>query len=351
MFSMHVRGLRSGLAFLALLLLSGWSGPAAADGLLDQIEQRGRLLCGVSANATGFSTQSQSGDWRGFDVDFCRAVAAAIFDDPKKVEFVASPARDRYAALQSGAVDLIAGGPSWTRSRDLAQKFLYVATSYHDGQGVMLHKSHPLASSRDFGSASDTGFAICLQQGSSMELDLLDYQHVRNIEYPSVLAPTVEEAAKAYEGGKCAGLSAELSTLSAIRASLLRPEDHVVLPLLISKAPHGPIVRQGDDQWFNVVRWTFFALIDAEELGVASANVDESLKSERANVRRLLGVDGAQGEGLGLSADWVYKIVKHVGNYGEIFERNLGRGSSLDMERGLDQLWSKGGLLFAPSMR
>jgi general L-amino acid transport system substrate-binding protein len=285
-------------------------------------------------------------------VDFCRALAASLFDDASKARFLAFPAKERLAALQSGGVDVLAGGPPWTQSRDAGQKVLYAATTFHDGQGFLVRKARQIASVRDLGPGPNGEvLSVCVQQGTSLELDLVDYFHSRKLDFQSRPFATLDEAAKAYDAKQCDALSADISALYAARAFLAQPSEHAILPDLISKAPRGPIVRQGDGQWFNIVRWTVFAMVDAEEFNVSSQNVDEALKSESAGVRRLLGVDGDHGEGLGLAVDWAYRIVKHVGNYGEVFERNLGQGSPLAMERRLDALWSKGGLMYAPPVR
>ncbi|WP_159727597.1 amino acid ABC transporter substrate-binding protein [Methylosinus sp. Ce-a6] len=318
---------------------------AAEASTLDQAQKRGFLICGASNGLPGFAHQDEAGRWSGFDADFCRALAAAIFDDPDKMRFVTLSAKDRVKALQSGAVDLLARGAAWTLSRDAGQGLSYAAITFFDGQGFLARKK-TVSSLRDLG-----GLAVCVQQGTPFELDLADFRRdgVKPIE-PRPF-PTFEEAAKAYSEGKCEALTADLSTLAAKRQELAAPADHAILPELIDKEPLGPIVRQGDDRWFDIVRWTHFAMVDAEELGVTSANVDEELKSADPRVRRLLGVDGGRVEGLGLEADWVYRIVKHVGNYGEAFDRNLGPGSPIGLDRRLNALWTKGGLMYAPQVR
>jgi general L-amino acid transport system substrate-binding protein len=318
----------------------------ASPSVLAQIQKRGFLSCGVTDALAGFAQRNEAGEWSGFDVDYCRAVAAAIFDDSGKVRFTALAARERAGALQSGWVDLLAGGAPWTQSRDAGQRLLYAAISFHDGQGFLTRVKQGMTTAHDL-----AGRTICARQGTSYELELADFFHARKTSYEARLFATLDEAAKAYDAGQCEALTADLSALHAARAKLPVPSDHATLPDLISKAPHGPIVRQGDGQWFNIARWTLFAMLDAEELDVSSANADEAIKSENPEIRRLLGVDGEHGEGLGLSTDWAYRIVKHVGNYGEAFERNLGQGSPLAMERRLNALWSKGGLMYAPPVR
>ncbi|MBI1867284.1 MAG: amino acid ABC transporter substrate-binding protein [Methylocystis sp.] len=332
------------LAFAACFALA----PAAAaqPGTLEQIQKRRFLICGANKGLAGFGRQSDTGAWTGFDVDFCRALAAAIFDDPSKVRFTPLSGKERFTALQSGEIDILSRNAVWTQSRDTGQGLLYAAVTFFDGQGFLTRKS------RGFEAAlALAGASICVQQGTSFELDLVDFFRSRKETYEPRLFATFEEAAKAYDAGLCDALTADASALWAQRLKLEAPSDHGVLADLIAKEPLGPIVRQGDDQWFNIVRWTHFAMIDAEELGVTSANVDQALKSESPEIRRLLGIEGDHGDGLGLSADWAYRIVKHVGSYGEVFERNLGRDSPLGIERRLNALWSKGGIMYAPPVR
>lgn len=345
---MTIRPLSLVLAFLACFPTAARSAPANLPvSTLDEVQKRGAVVCGVTAGAPGFSSQNEAGEWSGFDVDFCHALAAAIFDDPKKVRFVALAPKDRVTALQSGDVDVLARGATWTLSRDSSQqRILYAAVTLFDGQGLLSRKKLAYASTQDL-----SGAQICVQKSTSFELDLADFFQLRKLNFEPKSFPTFEEAAKAYEDELCQALSADITTLYAQRAKLANPGDHVVLNEIISKAPLGPVTRQGDDQWFNIVRWTHFAMVDAEDLGVSSSNVDMALKSDNPQIKRLLGVDGDHGDGLGLSPDWVYRIVKHVGNYGDVFERDLGQGSPIGMERRQNALWSKGGLIYAPPMR
>ncbi len=333
------------LVATAMIALS-FSAIAAKAATLEQVQKRGFLICGASNGLAGFGQQDEAGEWSGFDIDFCRALAAAIFDDPKKMRFVSLSGKERFKALQSGEVDVMSRSSAWTLSRDTGQGLLYAATSFFDGQGFLTGKKRAFSSLQDL-----AGVAVCVQQGTPFELDLADFFHTKDKRVEPRLFPTFEEAIKAYAEGRCEALTADVSTLAAQRSKLAAPGDHVILPDLIDKEPLGPVVRQGDDQWFNIVRWTHFAMVDAEELGVTSANVDQQLKSENPHVRRLLGVDGGRGEGLGLEADWVYRIVKHVGNYGETFERHLGHGTPLDLDRRLNALWTKGGIMYAPPVR
>ncbi|MGA8169887.1 MAG: amino acid ABC transporter substrate-binding protein [Methylocystis sp.] len=313
---------------------------------LQQVQRRGAVACGVSAPSPGFARQDAAGDWTGFDIDFCRALATAVFDDPAKIRVIQLTAKERLGALQSGAVDLLLRGAPWTEARDAGQQLLYTTITFYGGQGFLARRKPDQQKPLEVASAT-----VCLQQGTSLELDLADFFHARGSDYKPRLFPSLDEAVKAYEAGQCDLLSADIAALYAARTGLSQPGEHTVLADLITRAPVGPIVRQGDDQWFNIVRWTHFAMLNAEELNIASANADESLQSENPDVRRLLGVDGDFGEGLGLSADWAYRVVKQVGNYGEVFERDLGQGSPLAMERRQNALWSKGGLMYAPPVR
>jgi len=319
--------------------------PESKVSTLQQIQKRGVVICGVAAPSPGFAQQDAAGAWSGFDVDFCRALATAVFDDPGKIRVAPLTAKERLAALQTGAVDLLLRGAPWTEARDAGQQLLYTTITFYGGQGFLTHrKAQPKA-------LEIADVTVCLQQGTSLELDLADFFRARAADYKPRLFPSLDEAVKAYEAGQCDLLSTDLAALHVARAKLSQPGDHTVLPDLITKGPVAPIVRQGDDQWFNIVRWTHFAMLSAEELNIVSANADEALQSESPDIRRLLGVDGDFGEGLGLSADWAYRVVKQVGNYGEVFERNLGQASTLAMERRQNALWSKGGLMYAPPVR
>jgi general L-amino acid transport system substrate-binding protein len=313
---------------------------------LSQVLRRGYLSCGVS-DAPGFAQPDGKGEWRGFDVDFCHALAAAIFDDPGKVRYLGLGVRERGPALQSGWVDLIAGAGPWTQSRDGAQQHvLYAGVSFHDGQSFLVRRQRSFASAQDLADVS-----VCVQQGTSYELELADFFRMRKTPYAPKLYASFEEAAAAYDNGQCDALTAEAAMLHGARAKLASPAEHAVLPDLLTKAPHGPVVRQGDDQWLSIVRWALFALIDAEELDVSATNVDTALKSEAPRVRHLLGVEGDRGAGLGLPGDWPYRAIKHVGNYAEIFQRNMGQGSPLGMERRVNALWNRGGLMYAPPVK
>jgi general L-amino acid transport system substrate-binding protein len=329
---------------LAVLLMV--FGLAARADTLDDVRQRGYLICGVNIGLAGFGLPDDRGTWRGFDIDYCRAVAAAIFDDPEKIKFIPLSGKDRFTALQSGEVDVLSRNTTWTQSREAGQGLLFTGINYYDGQGFMVPKRLGLTSAKQLAGAS-----ICAQQGTTTELNLADYFRSRDMKFEAVVFASADEAIKAYDAGRCDAFTTDGSALYSQRLKLTRPDDHVVLPETISKEPFSPAVRQGDDRWFNLVKWTHFALLDAEELGVTAANVEAMEKSDNPEIRRLLGVEGDYGAGLGLSPDWAARIVRAVGNYGEIFERNLGKDSALKIPRGLNALWTGGGLHYAPPVR
>lgn len=318
----------------------------ASAATLDTIKQKGMLTCGVNTGLAGFGLPDDKGQWTGLDIDYCRGVAAAVFGDPTKVKYIPLNAKDRFTALQSGEVDMLSRNTTWTSSRDSSQGFIFAAVNFYDGQGFMVRKKLGIASAKDLNGAS-----VCVQQGTTTELNLADYFRANGMKYDSVAFAGEDETLKAYESGRCDAFTTDSSGLYAERLRLVDPDEHIVLPEIISKEPLAAAVRQGDDQWLNIVRWTQYAMVSAEELGVTSANADEMLKSENPDIRRLLGVEGDQGKGFGLPNDWAYKIVKTVGNYGESFDRNVGDGSRLKIKRGLNALWSKGGLQYAPPIR
>jgi len=324
----------------------GALGSAASAATLDQVKQKGFVQCGVSQGITGFSSPDDKGNWTGLDVDFCRALAAAIFNDPQKVKFTPLSTKDRFTALQSGEVDLLSRNTTWTLDRDTKLGFNFAGVIYYDGQGLMVRKSMKMNSALELSGAS-----ICTQTGTTTELNIADYFRNNKMKYEVVAFATADETLKSYESGRCDVFTTDASQLYAQKLKLAKPDEHVILPEIISKEPLGPLVRRGDDQWFGIVKWTLFALIDAEDLGINKANVDEMLKSQSPEIRRVLGVEGAAGESLGLTNDWVVRIVKAVGNYGEVFDRNVGANSPLKIERGLNRLWTKGGIQYAPPIR
>jgi general L-amino acid transport system substrate-binding protein len=328
------------------LLLSMLGTTAASAETLETVKSRGVLNCGANGQLPGFGIPDAQGNWTGFDVDYCRAIAAAIFNDPTKVKFVPLTAKDRFTALQSGDVDVLARNTTWTSSRDTQLGLNATAVNYYDGQGFIVRKMLKVNSALELGDAS-----VCVQQGTTTELNLADYFRSNRMRLKTVTFATLDEALRAYDSGRCDALTTDASGLYSVRLKLAKADDNVVLPEIISKEPLTPFVRHGDDQWFDIVRWVHFALLNAEELNVGRANVDEQLKSDNPEIKRLLGTEGNFGEQFGLTKDWAYRIIKHVGNYGEIFERNLGQGSPLKITRGLNALWTKGGIQYAPPIR
>jgi general L-amino acid transport system substrate-binding protein len=337
-----MKRLATAIALAGLSLLA----TQASSATLDAVKERGQLICGANGTLAGFGMPDPQGNWTGFDVDFCRAIAAAIFNDPAKVKFVPLTAKDRFTALQSGEVDVLSRNTTWTLSRDTSLGLDFVAVNFYDGQGFMVHKALKVSSALELDDAT-----ICVQQGTTTELNLADYFRSHHMSLKSVTFATGDEALKAYESGRCDSYTTDASGLYGERLQLSDPGQSVVLPEIISKEPLSAVVRQDDNQWSDIVRWTHFAMVDAEELGVTKGNVDEKKKSDDPEAKRLLGTEGQYGEALGLTNDWAYRIVKHVGNYGESFERNLGQGSPLKIARGLNALWMKGGLQYAPPIR
>ncbi len=342
---MSVKSSAWGILLLGLALIS-CGAAAARAGTLDQVQARGQLICGSNPRLVGFGFSDDNGNWTGFDVDYCRAIAAAIFNDPTKVKFIPLPTKDRFTALQSGEVDVLAHNASWTLSRETSQRLLFTAINFFDGQGFMVHQKLNISSVLEL-----SGALICVQQGTTTELNLADFFQAHQMQYQAVNFATADAAVKAYEGGRCDAFTTNSSALYAERIRLANPADNVILPEIISKEPFSLVARQGDDQWFNLVKWVHFAMVDAEEAGITSQNVDDKMKSDNPETRRLLGAEGNFGEGLGLTKDWAYRIIKLVGNYGEVFDRNLGDGSPLKIKRGSNALWSKGGLQYAPPVR
>ena len=331
------------LAFSAAVALVAGQ---ASGATLDTVKQRGMLACGSNTGLAGFGQPDAQGVWTGFDIDYCRAIAAAIFNDPNKVKFVPLSAKDRFTALQSGEVDVLVRNTTWTLSRDTTNTANFAGVNYFDGQGFMVKKSLKVASAKEL-----SGATVCVQQGTTTELNLADFFRANNIKYEPVAFASSDDTLKAYESGRCDAFTTDASGLYAERLRLGNPDDHIVLPEIISKEPLGPMVRHGDDQWFDIVHWTHYALLTAEELGVNKGNVDAMMKSDNPDIKRLLGVEGKYGEGLGLTNDWGVRLIKAVGNYGEVFERNLGGGSRLKIARGQNALWTKGGLQYAPPIR
>jgi general L-amino acid transport system substrate-binding protein len=339
-------GLLIGLLVAVLVAAAAISYERYDTRTLQRTIRRGEVLCGVNKGLPGFSIPDDKGDWTGFDVDFCRAVAAAIFDDPKKAKFVALDAAERFKELQNRKVDILSRNSTWSMARETSYDLYFPAVAYYDGEGFMLPRGRNI----DSALALD-GSKVCVQSETTTQLNLADYFRANNMKYQEMKFGKLEDVIKAYDSGQCDTLTADVSQLYALRQSLAKPGDHVILPDVISKEPLAPVVRQRDDDWMMIVKWTLYAMINAEELGVTSKNIDEALKSKKPDVMRLVGTEGAYGEELGLTKDWAVRIIRHVGNYGEVYERNVGSGSKLGIPRGLNQLWSTGGIQYAPPIR
>ncbi len=336
-----MRSILRGVAAAAFALVAG----AAAAGTLDSVKARGQLICGANPGLAGFGLPDDHGVYKGLDVDECRAIAAAIFNDPNKIKYIPINAKDRPTILASGEIDVLIRNTTWTLSRETGGMF-FTGVNYYDGQGFMVRKKLGVDSALKLDGAS-----ICVQQGTTTELNLADFFRAHNMKFEPVVFATDEETVKAYDSGRCDAYTTDASGLYAERLKLANPDDNVVLPEIISKEPLGPSVRPDDVKWFEIVQWTHYAMLTAEELGVTQSNVDEMLKSPKPDIRRLLGLEGDFGKSLGLTNDWAYRIIKAVGNYGESFERNVGMGSPIKIKRGLNNLWTKGGLQYAPPIR
>ncbi len=313
---------------------------------LDTVKNRGAVQCGVSDGLPGFSATDSNGRWQGIDADFCRAVAAAVLGDAEKVNFVSLTATERFTALQSGEIDVLSRNTTWTLTRDASLGLNFTGVTYYDGQGFLVKKDLGVSSALELDGAS-----VCISSGTTTELNLADYFRFNGMSYEPVLYDTADQTAQGFEAGRCDILTSDQSQLYALRLQLSDPDGAIVLPEVISKEPLGPVVRQGDDVWFNIVKWTLSAQLNAEELGVTSANAEEMKTSDNPSIQRLLGTSGNMGELLQLSNDWAFNIVEQVGNYGEVFERTVGTGSPLNIDRGLNALWTDGGLQYAPPVR
>jgi general L-amino acid transport system substrate-binding protein len=334
---------------LSCLLVAGafvLSASIATASTLEEVQKRGVLQCGVSTGLPGFSATDEKGNWKGLDVDGCKAIAAAVLGDAGKVKYVPLNAKERFTALQSGEIDVLVRGTTWTLVRDTSLGLNFAGVNYYDGQGFMVSKKLGLKSAKELDGAS-----FCIQAGTTTELNLADYMTENNMKFEPIVFDTHDQTIKGFEAGRCDCLTSDQSQLYGLRTHLPNPADAVILPEIISKEPLGPVVRQGDAGWFNIVRWTFFAMLNAEELNVNSKNIDELKNSKKPAIRRLLGLEGIKGKSLGLSDDWAYQIIKQVGNYAESFERNVGQGSPLKIRRGLNALWKNGGIQYAPPMR
>lgn len=334
-------------AFLSALTVAGLAAGAAAAGTLDDVKARGKLNCGVSTGLVGFAAPDANGEWSGFDVSVCRAVAAAVLGDGQAVEFVPTTGKTRFTALASGEVDVLARNTTWTFSRDVDLKFEFVGVNYYDGQGFMVPKELGVSSAKEL-----DGATVCIQTGTTTELNLADFFRSNNISYEPVPIETNAEAQQQYLAGACDVYTTDASGLAATRATFENPGDHVLLPEIISKEPLAPLVRHGDSEWGDIVRWTLNALISAEELGVTSANLAELAEgTNNPEINRLLGTEGTLGEMLGLDAKWAQRALAVSGNYGEIFEKNIGESTPIGLARGLNAQWTDGGLLYSPPFR
>ncbi|WP_196161046.1 amino acid ABC transporter substrate-binding protein [Reinekea sp. G2M2-21] len=312
---------------------------------LSDVRKKGFIACGVSTGIPGFSNPDRQGNWSGLDVDVCRAVAAAVLGNSEKVRYIPLTPKDRFNALQSGEIDILSRITTWTHSRDTTLDIIFTGVSFYDGQGFMVRKDSGILSPNDL-----DGAAICVQQGTTTEQNLADYFREHELRYQPVTFASSDRAINGFKAGRCNAVTSDLSQLYAQRTKLESPKDAVILPSVISKEPLGPAVRQDDMQWYNIVKWCLFALVNAEELGVSSQNVDEMRKSNKPVVQRLLGVNADTGRAMGLPSDWGYEIIKQVGNYQEVFDRNVGKDSELQIERGLNSLWNNGGIMFAPPL-
>lgn len=334
--------------FLGALIVAGLSAGAVFSGTLDDVKTRGKLNCGVASRLVGFAAQDENGEWQGFDVAMCRAVAAAVLGDQTAVEFVPSDGEERFVSLATGKVDLLTSNTTWTFSRDVGMKFDYIGINYYDGQGFLVPKALGFSSAKDL-----NGETLCVQAGSTSEANLAEYFRKNNMSYTAVPVKDGNEGKQKYLSGACNAYSTDMSALASARATFENPSDHVLLPEIISKEPLAPLVRHGENEWADVARWTLNALIAAEELGITSANIGElsSHAGDSPEVNRLLGTEGDLGAQLGLEADWAKRAIMAGGNYGEIFEKNIGENSPIGLARGLNAQWIDGGLLYSPPFR
>ena len=331
------------LAFMAALTFSAG---AQAQTTLKTVQDRGSLICGVNPGLDGFATKDASGKWSGFDVDFCRAVAAAIFNDPSKVQYAPLSAEQRFDALKNKQIDVLSRNSTWTMGREGDYGLVFPGVTYYDGQAFLVPKS------RNFQSALELdGSKVCVEPGTTTEPNFIDFFETNHMKYETVHEGSAADMIAAYEAGKCNVLTTDESGLFAMRLQLAKPGDSMILPDVISKEPLGPVVRQDDMQWFNIVKWVNFAMIDAEELGVSSKTIEDALKSQKTAVKQLVGTEGDLGKPLGLSSDWAARVIRSVGNYAEVFDRNVGAHSKLGIPRGLNELWNNGGILYAPPIR
>ena len=342
-----IAGRWAGVVALAIAGVFALTGPVLAGPTLDKIKQAGGLSCGVPTGVPGYAQPDAQGVYSGFDIDICKALSAAIFGDPNKVKYVPLTAQQRFTALQSGEVDILSNNTTWTLQRDTDLGLNFGPVVFYDGQGFLVPKKLNVTSAKDL-----NGATVCVQPGTTTELNLADYFRANKMEYKPVVIEKIDEVYAAFFSGRCDVMTGDSSALAAQRVGRAsNPDDYMILPERISKEPLAPVVRHGDDQWHDIVDWVVYALIQAEESGITKANVDDMLKSEDPSIKRMLGVTPGMGKALGLDETWAYNEVKLVGNYGEIFDRNIGANSPMKLERGLNNLWTRGGLLYAMPIR
>lgn len=322
------------------------AGTASAAGTLDTIKDRGHVKCGASTGLPGFSQPDAEGNWTGIDVDTCRAIAAAVFGSSDKAEFTPLTAKERFTALQSGEIDVLVRNTTWTLTRDTSLGVNFAGTNYYDGQGFLVRKSLGVDSAKQL-----DGATVCVTAGTTTELNLADYFREEGMEYQAIVTNTASQSVQGFASNRCDVLTSDRSQLAALRTKLDDPSSAVILPETISKEPLGPVVRQGDDEWFNIVKWVLFTMVNAEELGITSKNVDQMKQSDNPAVQRLLGTTGDMGEKLHLAPGFGYDIIKEMGNYGEMFERNVGPDTAIGLNRGVNALWTDGGVMYAPPLR
>jgi general L-amino acid transport system substrate-binding protein len=331
----------SGVAFLALV-----ASAFASSQTLAAVRARGSLACGVNEGLPGFSFVDEAGTWSGFDIDFCRAIAAAVLGDPSKVKLVPLSADARFQALRDGKIEVLSRNSTWTMGRETEFGLTFVGVTYYDGQGFMAPRAMRISSALEL-----DGAKVCVQSGTTTIENLVDFFGANKLTFEEVVSSSAEDAIRDYEAGRCSVLTSDFSQLYALRLRLSKPRDHVILPEVISKEPLGPVVRDNDLQWINIVKWVYFAMINAEELGVSSKTIGQALQSQKPEVMRLVGTSGNFGEQIGLTNSWAANVIRYVGNYGEVYERNLGAKTRLAIPRGLNQLWSAGGIQYAPPIR
>ena len=332
--------------FALVVVAAGAMAFTATAGTLEDVKARGVLRCVVSTGIAGFAYPDDSGNWKGFDIDFCRATAAAVLGDASKIKAVTSTGKTRFTKLNSGEGDVLWRNTTIAFTRDVGVKLTFVGVNYYDGQGFMVKKNMGIKSARELDGAS-----VCIQTGTTTELNLADFFRTNNMKYEAVTYEQNSEVRPSYLSGRCDVYTTDASGLAATRSTFPNPGNHMILPEIISKEPLGPATRQGDDQWADIIRWVYNATVTAEEKGITSANVQSMMTANDPEILRLLGVEGSQGEELGLNKDWAYQVIKQIGNYGEIFERNIGINTPIGLARGLNDLWTRGGLQYSPPFR